>query len=88
MKLLKYEFGVIEVDFLEYRIGITGVSMDPRRIRIITDWSKPEFYRDIQIFLKFTNFYRRFIYRYSTITVLIIDLLIGIINKRKKEPFD
>ena len=62
--------------------------MNSRRVRIITDWPELESYRDIQIFLRFANFYRRFIHRYSTITALIIDLLIGMINRRKKEPFD
>jgi hypothetical protein len=37
MKLLKYEFDVIEVDFLEYRIKVAGMSMDSRRIRTIID---------------------------------------------------
>jgi hypothetical protein len=37
MKLLKYEFGVIEVDFLEYRIGVVGISIDSRKVRIIMD---------------------------------------------------
>jgi hypothetical protein len=37
MKLLKCEFGVIEVDFLEYRIGVIDISMDPRRVRTIMD---------------------------------------------------
>jgi hypothetical protein len=35
MKLLKCEFGVTEVDFLEYHIGVVGVSMNPRRVRTI-----------------------------------------------------
>jgi hypothetical protein len=47
MKLLKYEFGVIEVNFLGYRIGVADVSIDSRRVRIIMDWPKPESYRDI-----------------------------------------
>jgi len=47
MKLLKYEFGVIEIDFLGYRIKVVGVSMNSRKVRIITNWSKLEFYRDI-----------------------------------------
>jgi hypothetical protein len=37
MKLLKCEFGVTEVDFLEYRIGVAGISIDPRRVRTIID---------------------------------------------------
>jgi hypothetical protein len=63
------------------------MSMDPRRVRTIMDWPKSESYRDIQIFLRFANFYKRFIHRYSTITALIINLLIGIVNRKKKEPF-
>jgi hypothetical protein len=87
VKLSKCEFGVTEVDFLGYRIGVAGVSMDPRRVRTIVDWPKPESYRDVQVFLGFANFYRRFIHRYSAITAPIIDLLIGMVNGKKKEPF-
>jgi hypothetical protein len=47
MKLLKYEFGVIEVDFLGYRIEVVGILIDSRRVRTIIDWPKLESYRDI-----------------------------------------
>ena len=31
------------------------------RIKIIIEWSKLKFVKNILIFLKFTNFYRRFV---------------------------
>jgi hypothetical protein len=35
--------------------------MDPVRVKAIEEWPEPESYRDIQVFLGFVNFYRRFI---------------------------
>jgi hypothetical protein len=43
--------------------------MAPDKISTITDWPVPRKMKDIQSFLGFCNFYRRFIYGYSGITV-------------------
>jgi hypothetical protein len=37
--------------------------------------------------LGFTNFYRRFIYRYSYKAIGLTNLLVGIENRRKTGPF-
>ena len=37
IKLLKYEFSIIEVSFLGYRVRIEGVSMNPSRVNVIRD---------------------------------------------------
>ncbi len=39
--------------------------MDPERVTTLAEWPEPEGYRDIQIFLGFANFYRRFVWGYS-----------------------
>src|SRR5467141_3997435 len=46
-----------------------GLTMAPYKVQIIQDWSEPRKVKDIQSFLSFANFYRRFIYGYSEITV-------------------
>src|SRR5882724_8773530 len=48
--------------------------MAPYKVQIIQDWPEPWKVKDIQSFLGFANFYRRFIFRYSEITVLITCL--------------
>jgi hypothetical protein len=88
VKLSKYEFSTDAVDFLGYRIGVAGVSMDMRRVSIIQEWLEPESYRDIQVFVGFCNFYRRFIYRFSAVIAPLTNLLKGMQKGRKSGPFD
>jgi hypothetical protein len=64
-----------------------GVTMDPSRVEAITKWPTPSSFKDVQIFLRFTNFYRRFINSYSKIIALIIDLLKGSVQGKKPGPF-
>jgi hypothetical protein len=49
--------------------------MDPKRVEAVTQWPQPKSVHDIQIFLGFMNFYRRFIEGYSHITRLLTELL-------------
>jgi hypothetical protein len=43
--------------------------MDPAKIQVIMDWPESRKVKDIQSFLGFTNFYRRFIPNYSDIVI-------------------
>lgn len=72
-----------QVEFLGYVISVDGVSMDPRRVQAIRDWKLPESYHDIQVFLGFCNFYRRFIPRYSMIACPLTNLLKGSVKGKK-----
>ena len=51
-----------------------GLTMASNKVQIIQDWLEPCKVKDIQSFLRFANFYRRFIYGYSRITVLLMHL--------------
>jgi hypothetical protein len=57
--------------------------MDPRRVTDITLWEVLKTFRDIQVFLGFCNFYRRFIRNYSRIALPLTALLKGSKNGRK-----
>ena len=48
--------------------------MAQNKVQIIQDWPEPHKVKDIQSFLGFTNFYHRFIYEYSRIVVLLMNL--------------
>ena len=49
--------------------------MDPIRISVIKEWSIPRNIFKVQFFLEFTNFYGRFIKKYSQITISLINLI-------------
>ena len=48
--------------------------MSPDKITTIADWPDPHKVKDIQSFLGFANFYCRFIFNYSNITVPLTQL--------------
>src|SRR5690606_38791375 len=64
-----------EIEFLGFVISADGVKMDPKKVKAITEWKTPKSVHDIQVFLGFANFYRRFIQNYSKIVSPITKLL-------------
>lgn len=41
--------------------------MDPAKVSAVTDWPRPDSQKQLQGFLGFANFYRRFIWNYSSV---------------------
>ena len=82
-KTSKCEFHRPSVKFLGYIIDAVGVSMDPERISTIEEWPEPKTYTEIQVFLGFCGFFRRFIWKYSDLTAPMTDLLKGMQKGRK-----
>ena len=79
----KCSFYQDRLHFLGFVVSREGISMDPERVRAIAEWPIPRTYRDIQVFLGFCNFYRRFIYRYSSIAAPLNHLLKGSVKGKK-----
>ncbi|KAL0163603.1 hypothetical protein M9458_039356, partial [Cirrhinus mrigala] len=77
LKLEKCEFHQSSVQFLGYKISAEGVQMDQGKVDAIQKWPLPTCVKELQRFLGFTNFYRRFIKDYSTITAPLTSLLWG-----------
>ena len=75
LNLQKCEFEVQEISILGFIISEGKVHMDPKRIATISEWPEPKCVRDIQGFLGFANFYRRFIRAFSKICKGLSDLL-------------
>ena len=76
-KLSKCKFYQKELKFLGYLINNKGISMDEDCICAIQEWPILKSVKDIQSFLGFTGFFRKFVHNYSIITMLIIELLKG-----------
>ncbi|KAJ1599810.1 hypothetical protein NDA14_002862 [Ustilago hordei] len=66
-KLSKCEFHTKTVEFLGFIIKPTGIEMDPEKVCTVKEWPMPESIHDIQRFLGFANFYRRFIAHFAHI---------------------
>jgi hypothetical protein len=48
--------------------------MDPRKVQTIVEWQTPSSVHDVQCFLGFANFYRKFIRNYSKIVLPLTQL--------------
>ncbi len=73
--LKKCEFFITKVNFLKFIIFIKNVSMNLSKVNIIKTWLRSKMYWKIQVFLRFINFYRRFIHYYSQIAESLTKLL-------------
>ena len=61
-KVEKCKFHSESVEYLEYILTSSGLTMSNNKVKIIQDWLKPKKVNDIQSFLDFTNFYYWFIW--------------------------
>ncbi len=56
-------------------VSAQGIRMEEERIEAVRDWPEPQSVRDIQVFLGFANFYRRFIRNFSRIAAPLTSML-------------
>ena len=68
-------FHTTEIDFLGYVISTDGVHMETSRVESISQWPEPASVKDVQVFLGFANYYRRFVARYSHVARGLTALL-------------
>ncbi len=83
-KLSKCLFSVTRILFLGFIFTDKGVEMEEDRISTILNWPEPESVREVQSFLGFTNFYRRFVKRFSNIAHPPTDMTKEVAQKTKK----
>jgi hypothetical protein len=74
LKAEKCEFEKTEIEYLGMIIAHGKVKMDPVKLKGVADWPVPKYKRDVQGFLGFTNFYRRFIKDYGAIAKPLTSL--------------
>ena len=65
----KCSFHKDRVKYLGYILAPSGFTMDNNKVKVIQDWPEPQQVKDVQSFLGFTNFYRRFVHNHSDLTV-------------------
>jgi hypothetical protein len=70
----KCEFHIIETKFLEMIVNRDDIKMNFEKIRAIIEWNTSNHLKNVQAFLRFVNFYRRFIKNFSKIAKSLIKL--------------
>jgi hypothetical protein len=59
------------VSFLGYRISTSGVVMECDRVNAVRNWPTPTTLKEVQRFLGFANYYRRFILGFGQVAAPI-----------------
>src|SRR5204862_4589036 len=67
LKPEKCQFDALEMEYLGMIILEGNVQMDPVKVEGIIAWPAPRSKHDVQLFLGFCNFYRRFIRNFADI---------------------
>lgn len=71
----KSEFYTKKTKYLGLIVSTSGLEMDPEKVKAIQEWATPTTLKELQQFLGFANFYRRFIAAYSGIIEPMTRLL-------------
>ncbi len=74
IKSEKSEFHVQSVQFLRFIVTSQSLRMNSKKIEAVTTWSTSKSKIEVQFFLEFANFYRRFIERYFRIVSSLTNL--------------
>ena len=69
------------VKFLGPIITTDGIQTDNEKVKAIREWPEPKYLKEVQAFLEFANFYRRFIQGYSQICTPLTKMT------KKEQPF-
>jgi len=75
VSLKRSVFHQVEVEFLGFIVKTTGVTMSDRNVKSVQNWAHPRSVKEVQIFIAFANFYRRFIKDFSKVCKPITETL-------------
>jgi len=87
VNLRKCVFSTDTIEFLRFIVSIIEITMNSQQIDTIKTWLTLKTFQKVQVFLRFVNFYRRFIKAYSQIANSLMSLLKDSKNEKKTESF-
>lgn len=79
----KCKFFQNSVRYLGHIVSSDGVKTDPEKAEALKTWPRPQNLKELQSFLGFTGYYRRFVEDYSKIVKPLTDLTTGYPPRRK-----
>ena len=78
----KCELHVSKVSFLGFILSKGRLLTDPKKTQVVRDWPQPSSVKEVQRFIGFANFYRKFIRNFSAVAAPMTDL-----TKKKSGSF-
>ena len=74
LKPEKFKFKKTSVEYLGVVISQDSIMMDPAKVARVSEWPTPTTKKEVQSFLGFVNFYRRFIEGFSHLARPLFNL--------------
>jgi hypothetical protein len=74
-KLNKCSFHVFHMNFLDFQMNFEEITMQTSKIIVVKNWSKSKFHKNVQVFIKFASFYKRFVHAFFKANAELISLL-------------
>ena len=88
LKPSKCEFFKKWIHYLGHIVSNKGIETDPKKIEAIVKWPGPHTVHEVRKFLGFTNYYRKFVYKYAQIARPLNKLISGENAKKKHRRVD
>lgn len=76
LKPEKCDFHKEQVDFPGFVVGRYGIRIDPAKLLAVKDWPTPKNVKDVQSFVGFVNYVRKFIKNYSARATPLTNLTV------------
>ena len=88
LKPKKCEFFKSKISRLGHIVSSKGTETDPRKVEAVKEWVVPKTVTDVRSFLRFTNYYRRFIKDYAKVAKPLNTLISGENASKKRKPIE
>jgi hypothetical protein len=72
-RLKKCFFGLQEMEYLGYTMSAGKFSVSTEKVAAVAEWPVPTTQKEVRSFVKFCNFYSRFIHHFSDLTAPLTD---------------
>ena len=67
LKMSKCEFGKTSLVYLGHIVGGGELKIDPSKVEVIVNWTKPNMVTEVRSFLGATQYWRKFIANFLTL---------------------
>ena len=88
LKPSKCTFFKDRIAYLGHIVSKQGIEVDLKKVEAIRKWPKPKTVTDVWSFLGFTNYYRKFMFRYAQIAKPLNELTSGENGNQKNRDVD
>ena len=73
IRFSKCTFGRKQLEFLGHHLSGAGIRPSPSKVKVVADWQPPKDLKELRVFLGFTNYYRKFVPRFSHVAQPLND---------------